>query len=69
MQKKRFDELTTRELYELLVLRTEIFVVEQDCPYQEVDGKDVTAVHYWICLLYTSASPRDAHESRMQSSA
>lgn len=48
MHKKRFDELTTRELYDLLALRTEIFVVEQDCPYQEVDGKDVAAVHYWI---------------------
>ncbi|MCC5893526.1 GNAT family N-acetyltransferase [Exiguobacterium sp.] len=48
MQKKTFDELSTKELYELLALRTEVFVVEQDCPYQEVDGKDVEAVHYWI---------------------
>lgn len=48
MQKKRFDELTTKELYALLALRTEIFVVEQECPYQEVDGKDIAAVHYWI---------------------
>lgn len=48
MYKKTFDELTTRELYNLLALRTEVFVVEQDCPYQEVDGKDMTAHHYWI---------------------
>lgn len=48
MHKKTFDELTTRELYSLLALRTEVFVVEQDCPYQEVDGKDITAHHYWI---------------------
>lgn len=48
MHKKTFDELTTRELYELLALRTEVFVVEQDCPYQEVDGKDIKAHHYWI---------------------
>ncbi|EPE61867.1 hypothetical protein L479_01750 [Exiguobacterium sp. S17] len=48
MHKKTFDELTTKELYDLLALRTEVFVVEQDCPYQEVDGKDVTAHHYWI---------------------
>ncbi|OGX80738.1 MULTISPECIES: GNAT family N-acetyltransferase [unclassified Exiguobacterium] len=48
MHKKTFNELTTKELYDLLALRTEVFVVEQDCPYQEVDGKDVTAHHYWI---------------------
>jgi len=48
MKKKAFDELTTMELYRLLALRTEIFVVEQNCPYQEVDGKDVAAIHYWI---------------------
>lgn len=48
MKKKAFNELTTMELYRLLALRTEIFVVEQNCPYQEVDGKDEQAVHYWI---------------------
>ncbi|WP_214875675.1 GNAT family N-acetyltransferase [Exiguobacterium sp. CH10] len=48
MKKKAFDELTTLELYRLLALRTEIFVVEQNCPYQEIDGKDEQAVHYWI---------------------
>ncbi|WP_214793879.1 MULTISPECIES: GNAT family N-acetyltransferase [unclassified Exiguobacterium] len=48
MKKKTFGELTTMELYRLLALRTEIFVVEQNCPYQEIDGKDEQAVHYWI---------------------
>lgn len=48
MKKKAFDELTTIELYRLLALRTEIFVVEQNCPYQEIDGKDEQAIHYWI---------------------
>ncbi|WP_214826384.1 GNAT family N-acetyltransferase [Exiguobacterium algae] len=48
MYKKSFQELTTHELYRLLALRTEVFVVEQNCPYQEVDGKDLTADHYWI---------------------
>lgn len=48
MMKKRFDELTTRELYALLALRTEVFVVEQGCAYQEVDGKDLDAIHYWV---------------------
>jgi ElaA protein len=42
---KTFDELTIYELYELLRLRTEIFVVEQDCVYQDMDGKDFKALH------------------------
>ena len=42
---KRFDELSTTELYELLVLRSAVFVVEQDCAYQDVDGKDMNAIH------------------------
>lgn len=48
MVQKTFEELTTDELYDLMALRTEIFVVEQDCAYQELDGKDKAAVHYWI---------------------
>lgn len=42
---KRFQELTTSELYELLQLRSEVFVVEQDCVYQDIDGKDQKALH------------------------
>lgn len=42
---KSFQELTTEELYALLQLRSEVFVVEQDCVYQDVDGKDFKAVH------------------------
>ncbi len=42
---KTFDELTTRELYELLRLRSEIFVVEQDCVYQDLDYIDYNCVH------------------------
>lgn len=42
---KSFEELTTTELYNLLQLRTEIFVVEQDCVYQDLDGKDQKALH------------------------
>ncbi|MDO6673978.1 GNAT family N-acetyltransferase [Tenacibaculum sp. 1_MG-2023] len=42
---KNFQELTTSELYELLQLRSEVFVVEQDCVYQDVDGKDQKALH------------------------
>ncbi|MDT0538668.1 GNAT family N-acetyltransferase [Croceitalea sp. P059] len=42
---KTFNELTTRELYELLQLRSEVFVVEQNCVYQDVDDKDQKAIH------------------------
>lgn len=42
---KTFQELTTTELYNLLQLRSEVFVVEQDCVYQDIDGKDQKALH------------------------
>lgn len=42
---KTFDELTTAELYEILRLRAEIFVVEQNCVYQDLDGVDYRALH------------------------
>ncbi|MFK5957511.1 MAG: GNAT family N-acetyltransferase [Lutibacter sp.] len=42
---KSFSELTTNELYAILQLRSEVFVVEQDCVYQDVDGKDQKALH------------------------
>lgn len=42
---KYFEELSTKELYELLQLRSEVFVVEQDCVYLDVDGKDERAMH------------------------
>lgn len=42
---KTFEELTIHELYEVLALRAEVFVVEQDCVYQDIDGKDQKAIH------------------------
>ena len=42
---KTFDELTNRELYRLLALRQEVFVIEQTCIYPDLDGKDETAYH------------------------
>ncbi|WP_250433574.1 GNAT family N-acetyltransferase [Hanstruepera flava] len=42
---KTFNELTLQELYDVLQLRAEVFVVEQDCVYQDVDGKDKKALH------------------------
>ena len=45
---RRFDELTTEELYRLLKLRVSVFVVEQQCPYMELDDLDRGAVHIWL---------------------
>ncbi|SDS41179.1 GNAT family N-acetyltransferase [Winogradskyella sediminis] len=42
---KKFNALTTQELYNILQLRSEVFVVEQDCVYQDIDGKDQKALH------------------------
>ena len=42
---KSFKELNTIELYQILQLRSEVFVVEQDCVYQDIDFKDQKALH------------------------
>jgi len=42
---KSFGELSTKQLYGILQLRSEVFVVEQDCVYQDIDGKDERALH------------------------
>ena len=45
---KKFEELTLEELYEILKLRSEVFVVEQNCIYNDIDGKDKTSFHVII---------------------
>lgn len=45
---KPFSELSTKEFYEIVKLRIAIFVVEQNCPYQEVDDQDEVAIHTWL---------------------
>ena len=45
---KRFGELTLDELYRLLQLRVAVFVVEQNCPYMELDDRDQAAIHVWL---------------------
>ncbi len=45
---KEFKELTTEELYEILKLRAEVFVVEQNCPYQDLDDKDQSSYHLFL---------------------
>jgi ElaA protein len=46
-ERARFDDLTPRDLYDLLALRVRVFVVEQECAFQELDGLDAEAEHVW----------------------
>lgn len=54
---RRFDDLTPAELYAILRLRSEVFVVEQACPYLDPDGRDTETetLHLWI------GTPADAY--------
>ena len=45
---KHFSELSAEELFEIYKLRVSVFVVEQKCPYQEVDDADRVAYHVWL---------------------
>ena len=45
-QCKYFSDLSNFELYKILQLRSEVFVVEQNCAYQDLDDKDLKAYHY-----------------------
>ncbi len=45
---KDFNNLSLTELYSILKLRVDVFVVEQNCPYPELDGEDKEAVHLFI---------------------
>ena len=44
---RKFSELSLRELYEIIRVRESVFVVEQNCPYQETDGLDEQAIHLY----------------------
>ena len=45
---KKFNQLTVEELYEILKLRAEVFVVEQNCAYQDLDDVDKDAYHVYL---------------------
>lgn len=45
---KTFPELTTTELYDILQVRAEVFVVEQNCIYQDMDGVDLVSHHLYL---------------------
>jgi ElaA protein len=50
LRQARFAELSPFEVYRLCRLRVDVFVVEQECPYPELDGRDVepATVHLWL---------------------
>ncbi|MEP2024130.1 MAG: GNAT family N-acetyltransferase [Reichenbachiella sp.] len=48
IQIKKFHQLSLDQLYQLLKLRVEAFVVEQECPYPELDNADQNAVHFIV---------------------
>ncbi len=45
---KHFSQLSAEELFEIYRLRVSVFIVEQKCPYQDVDDADRTAYHLWL---------------------
>lgn len=45
---KKFNELNIEEIYKILALRNEIFIVEQDCPYLDCDDKDLNSYHLFL---------------------
>ena len=62
---RAFTQLSLTELYDLLRLRSEVFVVEQDCAYQDLDGRDPGAFHVLTTdarglLAYTRLLPPGA---------
>ncbi len=68
---KYFYELTTTELYELLKSRAEIFVVEQNCIYQDLDDKDYHSLHVFYeengkIMAYLRAFEKDAATKTVQ---
>lgn len=61
---KHFSELSTEELFKIYKLRVSVFVVEQKCPYQEIDDADRAAYHIWLededeIAAYARVLPRD----------
>lgn len=70
MNCKRFEELDKRELYELLRLRQEVFVIEQDCNYLDLDRVDYEAHHLYETdesknVLSYARLYQESHESHI----
>lgn len=70
IQIKIFQELTREQLYSILKLRVEIFVVEQNCPYPELDDEDQKSIHFFyeegeIIIAYLRIIPTQADNIRI----
>lgn len=68
---KGFDELTTRELYEILKARAEIFVVEQNCIYNDLDDRDELSLHVFMrdekgIAAYLRVLPRGVYDENVR---
>ena len=46
-KQKKWEELNKKNLHEILLVRSEVFVVEQNCVYQDIDNKDPKAIHLY----------------------
>lgn len=67
---KHFSELTTEELFEIYKLRALVFVVEQNCAYQDVDDADKQAYHLWLkdendIVAYSRVLPKGVKHSEV----
>lgn len=69
---KTFAELTTKELYEFLKLRSDVFVVEQNCIYPDLDGNDYDSIHVFYerddgtTAAYLRVFPKKNEEGMIQ---
>ena len=67
---KTFEQLSSTELYEILKARSAVFVVEQTCPYQDIDGGDYESLHVYLeeegkILAYLRCYEQDEHTVRI----
>ena len=67
---KTFEELTAREVHEILRVRCAVFIVEQNCPYQDVDHTDLDAFHVFLregseIMAYLRVFEKDENTARI----
>ena len=67
---KTFEQLSSTELYEILKARSAVFVVEQTCPYQDIDGGDYESLHVYLeeegkLLAYLRCYVQDEYTARI----
>ncbi len=66
-----FSQLTTQQLYAILQLRNQVFIVEQNCPYLDIDSLDQTSHHLWLhneqqqIMAYLRILPKTEQRQRL----